>query len=94
MSIIAGSVDFSSNPDAQANIFSDCFAKFKHAYHKRWQDKSVSLRYWHQSISRYSEGEVQPLLDDELVLVGDLRLDNRTELIKKLGGLSLSLIHI
>lgn len=90
MSIIAGSVDFSSNPDAQANIFSDCFAKFKHAYHKRWQDKSVSLRYWHQSISPSSEGEVQPLLDDELVLVGDLRLDNRTELIKKLGGLSSS----
>ncbi len=86
MSLIAGSIDFSNNTDTQATRFSDCFTNFKHSYHKHWQEEAIDLQYWHQPISPTSVSEVQPLLNDEVVLVADLRLDNRDELRTMLGG--------
>jgi asparagine synthase (glutamine-hydrolysing) len=88
MSIIAGSISFSRHPKNKPDTFGNCFDSYKHSYYKLWQDEEVCLRYWHQPISPRSLFEVQPLIHQELVLVADLRLDNRTDLINTLSGLN------
>ncbi|HEC73687.1 MAG TPA: hypothetical protein ENI26_04845 [Methylophaga aminisulfidivorans] len=92
MSIIAGSVDFahciSNSTPYLTHPFRHVFDKFKHDYYREWNDSSVTLSYWHRIISPESISDTQPINTHELVLLADLRLDNRAELLNQLNGVN------
>lgn len=92
MSIIAGSVDLSNCtpnhfPD-EVSPFRHVFDEFKHDSYREWNDRSVALSYWHRIISPESVADQQPLDIHDLVLIADLRLDNRAELLCQLSGVN------
>lgn len=92
MSIFAGSVDFShctpNHSSDAVNPFRHIFDEFKHDSYREWNGKSVTLSYWHRIISPESISDAQPINAHDLVLVADLRLDNRTELLCQLNGVN------
>lgn len=91
MSIIAGSVNFTSSEALLTNPFGSSFEHYKYDYRKNWADNAAFFSYWHQTVSPESKREMQPLIYGDLVLVADLRLDNRNDLIDILPDVDSSL---
>lgn len=94
MSIIAGSVGFSQrtphHTQNPAPPLRHVFDSFKHDHYREWHDNTIAFSYWHRIISPTSISDAQPLHANDLVLVADLRLDNRAELLRQLSGLNAS----
>ncbi|MCY7296707.1 asparagine synthase-related protein [Alteromonas sp. a30] len=92
MSIIAGSVGFSyCTPHRSSDVvhpFRHAFDGFKHDHYREWNDHTITLSYWHRIISPESVSDMQPIDAHDLVLVADLRLDNRAALLGQLNGIS------
>tara|TARA_R110002167_G_scaffold81834_8_gene223685 strand:+ start:2553 stop:4427 length:1875 start_codon:yes stop_codon:yes gene_type:complete len=84
MSIVAGSVSYTHKEMVDQNSFRKSFGNFVYDYYKELNYKNVCLSYWHRNVSPESHHDKQPLSRGSHLLVSDLRLDNREELIEAL----------
>jgi asparagine synthase (glutamine-hydrolysing) len=90
MSIIAGSVDFSPNRAIGNGFSKKYFDGFVYDRYGEWHDAPVYFSYWHRDVSPQSCDDKQPLNVGDHLLIADIRLDNRDELVAKLSGVDAS----